>query len=86
MQVQAFVHRMEKELGMPLGLLTPVAEDKCVSEFHPRHRFMGIRDNGAAFFSGWTKQQIVKLACAKIVHTPFYLVSQILHAVSNGGT
>lgn len=74
-QAQEFAGNMTAELGLPEGLLKAVPEDVCCPEFKPGLLYMRRRPDGHLVISGWVKQQLVKLACAEIIKTPFYLVS-----------
>mmetsp|Transcript_1620 Transcript_1620/g.4762 ORF Transcript_1620/g.4762 Transcript_1620/m.4762 type:complete len:408 (+) Transcript_1620:267-1490(+) len=51
-----------------------VADEACAPELEPR-RFAALAFNDAEFVSGWLKQQLLKLACAHLVTTPYYLIT-----------
>ncbi|KAK9814725.1 hypothetical protein WJX72_010548 [[Myrmecia] bisecta] len=56
--------------NVPADLFRLVTDGDCAKELAVGTRFDRERET----FPGWIKQQVVKLACASLVQTPFYLI------------
>lgn len=65
-----FSYELQKDLpGMRADLFQVVEDGQCASELLPDSVYKDL-----TLWPGWTRQQVVKLACANLIKTPFYLV------------
>ena len=65
-----FSYELQKELpGIQHDLFEVVEDGDCASELLPQAHYGDLTT-----WPGWTRQQVVKLACANLIRTPFYLV------------
>jgi len=65
-----FSYELHKDLpGMRADLFQVVEDGQCASELLPDSMYKDL-----TLWPGWTRQQVVKLACAHLMKTPFYLV------------
>lgn len=65
-----FNYEISKDMpGIQQGLFEVVEDGQCASELLPHTHY-----GDSSTWPGWTRQQVVKLACANLIHTPFYLV------------
>lgn len=65
-----FRYELHRDLpGIRSDLFRVVEDGQCASELLPDSLYKDL-----ALWPGWTRQQVVKLACAKLMQTPFYLV------------
>lgn len=65
-----FSYELQKALpGIRPDLFRVVEDGQCASELLPDSAYKDL-----ASWPGWTRQQVVKLACANLMQTPFYLV------------
>jgi len=77
-QVEKLIDFLEEKVTVLPCLLADkirvVSDQQCVPELHP-WRFKKFARERSESFSGWTKQQLVKLACGNTIQTPFYLIT-----------
>ena len=67
---QFFSYELHKDLpGMRADLFQVIEDGQCASELLPDSLYKDL-----TLWPGWTRQQVVKLACANLIQTPFYLV------------
>lgn len=65
-----FRHQLHKDVpGINPHLFKVVEDGQCASELLPDSPYQDL-----TLWPGWTRQQVVKLACANLMQTPFYLV------------
>lgn len=65
-----FSYELHKDLpGMGADLFQVIEDGQCASELLPDSKYKDL-----TLWPGWTRQQVVKLACASVITTPFYLV------------
>ena len=65
-----FSYELRKDLqGIRQDLFQVIEDGQCASELLPDSKFRDL-----TLWPGWTRQQVVKLACANLMKTPFYLV------------
>lgn len=65
-----FHHELHKDLpGIRRDLFKVVEDGQCASELLPDSAYKDL-----TLWPGWTRQQVVKLACAHLMQTPYYLV------------
>lgn len=65
-----FSYEIHKDLpGIQRDLFEVVEDGQCASELLPHAHY-----GDSTTWPGWTRQQVVKLACATLINTPFYLV------------
>ncbi|KAK9832312.1 hypothetical protein WJX74_005951 [Apatococcus lobatus] len=62
----------EQVPGIAAGKFRIVTDGDCIPEANPD--FQWYRDPAEYWWNGWLTQQLVKLACAPLVRTPFYMV------------
>ena len=65
-----FSYELHKDVpGIRPDLFQVVEDGHCASELMPDSPYKDL-----TLWPGWTRQQVVKLACANLMQTPFYLV------------
>ena len=65
-----FNHELHRDLpGIRRDLFKVVEDGQCASELLPDSAYKDL-----TVWPGWTRQQVVKLACANLMQTPYYLV------------
>ena len=68
-----FSYELHKDLPAIRPDLFQVVEDgQCAAELLPDSAYKDL-----TLWPGWTRQQVVKLACASLMQTPFYLVLDV---------
>lgn len=65
-----FSYELRKDLpGIQSDLFEVVEDGQCAPELLPHAHYGDMTT-----WPGWTRQQVVKLSCANLIRTPFYLV------------
>lgn len=73
--METFLKAELPQLPPPLGdKIRVVSDESCAPELEEK-RLEALALAEAQFVLGWQKQQLLKLACAHLVPTPFYLIT-----------
>ncbi|KAK9862989.1 hypothetical protein WJX84_006890 [Apatococcus fuscideae] len=72
--METFFHEQLPQLVPDIAATTfrIVTDGDCIPEANPEFQY--YRDPAEYWWNGWLTQQLVKLACAPLVQTPFYMV------------
>ncbi len=72
-EMQAFFRsEMQQQAPNHHQIFRVIDDGECIPEANPA--FQWFRDPSAYWWNGWLTQQLLKLACAPLIKTPFYLL------------